>query len=454
MASIKTYNPSNGAFLQEYTLDTDPQIEQKLNDAQMFFEQQAQRDLETRKNWLYALAHAVEQSVDTLAKMATEEMGKPIQQARSEVSKCATVCRYYADYADSLLSTQKVSDFAEVRLEPLGPLLAIMPWNFPYWQVFRVWAPAILLGNPLLLKHAENVWGCAHLLQNLLAKADLPDALLQLLSIRVERVSSIINDQRIRGVTFTGSEHAGRQVASQAGLAIKPCVLELGGSDPFIVLSDAQLSNAVDAAVNARFQNNGQSCIATKRFIVEAPLYDTFVRRYASRIQTLVCDDPIFESTDVGPLARADLLDNLERQVQEIIGYGARCVVGGQRIAGRGHYYEPTVLADVRETMLPYREELFGPVACISVAQDADDAIRLANATPFGLGASLWTETERAKKLSTRLRAGTVSINQITASDPRVPFGGTKNSGIGRELSEHGLYSFANIKTVLVTSNS
>jgi len=450
MPSIKTYNPSNEAFLQEYTLDTDTQIEQKLEDAQVFFTSMREQSLHTRKRWLYDLATAVEQSVDKLAKMATEEMGKPIQQARSEVRKCATVCRYYADHAEELLSAKQIENFATVRLEPIGPLLAIMPWNFPYWQVFRVWAPAILLGNPVLLKHAENVWGCAHLLKNLTENAGLPPETLQLLNVQVEKIAKIIADTRVRGVTFTGSEQAGRKVAAQAAQAIKPCVLELGGSDPFVVLQDADLSKALDAAVNARFQNNGQSCIATKRFIIEAPLYDTFIRRYTSKVKALECDDPIFESTDVGPLARADLLDNLERQVRETIGYGARCLTGGNRKSGRGHYFEPTVLADVRESMVPYREEIFGPVACISVAADPEEAIRLTNATSFGLGASIWTTPERGLTLSKQIASGMVAINQIAASDPRAPFGGIKNSGVGRELSEHGLYSFANIKTVLL----
>lgn len=448
MRSIKTHNPSNEVFLQEYTLDTSEQIEQKLEQASVLFQEYALHSLETRQDYLRKLAYAVEQNVEKLAKIATEEMGKPIQQARAEVKKCATVCHYYADHAVQLMAPQVVDLRSEVHLEPLGPVLAIMPWNFPYWQVFRVLAPAILLGNPVLLKHAENVWGCAHAMHALVLDAGLPPATLQPLNIPVEEVAPILNDPRVQALTFTGSEHAGRTVAAQAAQALKPFVLELGGSDPFIVLQDADLSAAVDAAVVARFQNSGQSCVAAKRIIVEAPIYDAFVRRYANAVRQLTCDDPVFESTDIGPLARADLRDNLERQVRETIGYGARCVVGGTRGNGKGFYFEPTVLADVRETMVPYREEIFGPVASISVAQDLEDALRLANATPFGLGAALWTQRQNTDEIVTRIQAGMVSVNGVIASDPRLPFGGIKNSGIGRELSVHGLYAFANIKTV------
>lgn len=450
MSTIRTKNPSNESFLQEYPIQDPESVERTLTNAQQLFAAHSEHSLETRQFWLRALADATEKAVDRLANTATEEMGKPIREARSEVRKCATVCRYYADNAESLLRTQHISDFAEVRLEPLGPILAIMPWNFPYWQVYRVLAPAILLGNPILLKHAENVWGCATELVKLVEAAGLPNATLQNLFIPVERISSIIEDERVRGVTLTGSEAAGRAVAAQAGRAIKPVVLELGGSDPFIVLADADIDAALDAALKGRFRNNGQSCIAAKRIIVEAPLYDVFVRRYAEKVRALKCDDPVFDSTDIGPLARADLRDELERQVRETIGYGARCVVGGDKPSGRGFFFEPTVLADVTETMVPYREELFGPVACVSMAQDADDAIRLGNLTPFGLGASIWTTSERGRALASRIQAGNVSINGVTASDPRVPFGGIKNSGIGRELSFYGLQSFANIKAVFL----
>lgn len=450
MNSVRTRNPSNESFLREFPFQTPESIEQTLNTAQQFFAQHDTHSIEMRQQWLRALADATDRAVDRLAKIATEEMGKPIGQARNEVRKCATVCRYYADNAESLLKTQRVEDFAEVRLEPLGPILAIMPWNFPFWQVYRVLAPAILLGNPILLKHAENVWGSATEVAQLIEDADLPRGLMQNLFIPIERIPPIIEDERVRGVTLTGSEVAGRAVAAQAGRAIKPVILELGGSDPMIVLEDADIDAALEAAVRGRFQNTGQSCIAAKRIIIEAPIYDVFIRRFASKVSELTCDDPIFDSTDIGPLARADLRDELERQVRETIGYGARCVLGGDKRSGRGYFFEPTVLADVTETMVPFREELFGPVASLSVAQDADDAIRLANLSPFGLGASIWTTPERGRTLAPRIEAGHVAINQVNSSDPRVPFGGIKNSGVGRELSTYGLKAFANIKTVLL----
>lgn len=451
MATIQTKNPATEELLAKYTTDSPDQTDQKLDNAMAAFEQHHHVSLQERQQWLRGLADSVENSLEKMAKLATMEMGKPIKQARAELRKCARVCRYYADNAEELMAPRIVDNFAHVYMRPLGPLLAIMPWNFPFWQVFRVLTPALLLGNPVLLKHAENVWGCAHGIEQMVKDAGIPPALCQGLYVSVERLSPVIEDARLAAVTLTGSEQAGRAVAQQAGRAIKPVVLELGGSDPFIVLADADLSAALDAAINGRFQNNGESCIAAKRFIVEAPIYDTFVRRFAARIQTLSCDDPIFESTDVGPLAREDLLIKLEQQVNYTIGYGGRCVVGGHRLAtGKGYYFEPTLIADVTETMLPYREELFGPIACVSVAQNADDAIRLANATPFGLGASLWTQAERGHTLAGRIASGCVAVNQITASDPRVPFGGIKNSGIGRELGVDGLRSFANIQTVLL----
>lgn len=437
-------------MLKTYPLDTPETIEHKLEHAQRYAQTLAKTPRETRQEHLLRLADVVEQRVEKLAKIATEEMGKPIKQARAEVRKCASVCRYYADNADTLLAPQIVAGAGEVHLSPLGPILAIMPWNFPYWQAFRVLAPAMLLGNPVLLKHAENVWGCAHAIADLLEEAELPEATLQPLNIRVERIPPIIEDARIRGVSLTGSERAGRAVASQAGRALKPVVLELGGSDPFIVLEDADFEGAVDAAVNSRFQNNGETCVAAKRILVHASLYDRFTRHYANKVHALECDDPIFESTDVGPLARADLLDNLERQVRETIGYGARCLVGGERKSGRGHYFEPTVLADVSASMVPFREEIFGPVACISVVHDVEEALQLANATSYGLGGAIWTTEERGRALAPQIQSGIVAINGLTASDPRLPFGGIKNSGIGRELGVHGLYAFANIQTILV----
>lgn len=450
MRTLRTHNPADESFLKEYQISSDADIDTALADAHALYAQRSQHSTEERQAWLLQLSLHIEANIEKAAKLATEEMGKPIREARAELQKSASVCRYYAEHAAQLLAPTPIDDFAEVLLEPIGPILAIMPWNFPFWQLFRILAPAIALGNPVVLKHAENVSGCALLCQDIVREAKLPHAVLQTLIVPVHHVQRIIEDPRIAGVTLTGSERAGRIVAAQATQALKPVVLELGGSDPFIVLADADLPAALDAAVRGRFQNSGQSCIAAKRIIVEAPLYDRFVRQYAAKVEALVCDNPIYESTQVGPLARADLLETLERQVAETIGYGARCVTGGRRRPGRGFFFEPTVLAEVTETMPAFREEIFGPVASITVAKDHEDAIRLANATPFGLGASLWCESTRGRKLAHAIQAGTVAINCVTASDPRTPFGGTKHSGFGRELGSEGLRSFANIKTVLL----
>lgn len=449
MSDIRTQNPANEAALASYAWHAPSQVDDALTRAAALHERWLTDDRASRLHTLLRLADLLETRVDRLAKLASEEMGKPIREARAEVRKSASVCRFYATHADDMLADRPVAPNFRVRYEPLGPVLAIMPWNFPYWQVLRVLAPAMALGNPLLLKHAPNVTGCALAMQALLVEAGAPEGALQTLLIDVDRVDPIIRDPRVAGVTLTGSEHAGAAVARTAGEAIKPVVLELGGSDPFIILADADLQAAIDVGVRARMQNGGQSCIAAKRFIVEAPLYDRFVRLFSERVQQLVCDDPAFESTDVGPLARLDLRDRVEAQVAASIGYGARLVCGGKRKSGRGFYFEPTVLADVNETMPSFHEEIFGPVASVILAQDADDAIRLANATPFGLGASLWTQPERAQELAQRIRAGTVAINTMTASDPRVPFGGVRRSGVGRELSREGILSFANAKTII-----
>lgn len=448
MGVFRTQNPADETFIQEYPYTSDQELESILEAAERFYQERHRRSIKQRQQWLLQLADTIEESIEGSAQIATAEMGKPIREARAELAKSALTCRYYAAHAPEMLAPQNVDDFAKVEIDALGPLLAIMPWNFPFFQLFRVLAPAIALGNPVILKHAENVCGTALACQDMVRRAQLPDAVLQTIFVPVSRVQDIIRDPRVRGVTLTGSERAGRAVAAQAGEALKPVVLELGGSDPFIVLSDADLDAAVEGAISGRFANAGQSCVAAKRMIVEAPLYDRFVRRLQTRVEELVCDSPVFESTDVGPIARADLLENVERQVRETIGYGARCVTGGKRKPGKGFYFEPTVLAEVKETMPAFREEIFGPVASVIVAQDEDDAIRLANATPFGLGASLWCAPARAEAVAARVEAGMVSINSVTASDPRAPFGGIKNSGIGRELGHEGLRSFANIKTI------
>lgn len=454
MTVIRTQNPANEVFLREYTEFDAKQIEKALALSHAHAEEQRenQYSIATRQHWLRQLADSIERHTEQAAQRATEEMGKPVREARAELQKSAATCRYYADHIETMLAPQTVPGFAEVHVRPLGSILAIMPWNFPYWQLFRVFAPALALGNALLLKHAENVWGCAEIIEDVIRATDIPEGAFQNLYVQVPQIADIIADERVSGVTLTGSERAGSAVAAQAGKAIKPFVLELGGSDPFIVLADADLHAAVEAAVHGRFQNSGQSCIASKRIIVEAPLYDRFARLFTERVEALTCDDPVFESTQIGPMARADLRDELDAQVRETVGYGARVLCGGHSMSGRGFYYAPTVLADVQESMPAFREELFGPVASLIVAQDADDAIRLANATSFGLGASIWTDSERGRALAGRIEAGMVAINRTASSDPRVPFGGIKRSGVGRELGVEGIRSFANIQTVLLDS--
>lgn len=449
MSEFRTQNPANEAALAVYPWHTQTEVNAALDAASALHARWLIEPREERVGTLERIADALECDCDALATLASQEMGKPMREARAEVRKSAAVCRYYAKNGAELLADRQISATLRVCYEPLGPLLAIMPWNFPFWQVLRVFAPAFVLGNPVLLKHASNVTGCALAIERVIREAGAPVGALTTLVIDVDSVEALIRDVRIAGVTLTGSEAAGSAVARVAGEVIKPVVLELGGSDPFIVLADADIPSALEVGVRARMQNGGQSCIAAKRFIIEAPIYDRFVRLFAERVQQLVCDDPAFESTDVGPLARLDLRDRVEAQVAASIGYGARLVCGGRRKPGRGFYYEPTVLAGVTEAMPGFREEIFGPVASMVMAHDSADAIRLANATDFGLGSALWTAPDRGPALAAQIRAGTVAINTMTASDPQAPFGGIRRSGVGRELSREGLMSFANAKTII-----
>lgn len=446
---FRSMNPANESLIGRWSVHSAEDVEARIARAHDRFVQTLEEPRAHRLALLGRIADLLDQQREKLAQTATLEMGKPIREARAEIAKCALVCRHYQQHADEYLLQQTIKGAGYITYEPIGPILAIMPWNFPFWQVIRVLAPAIALGNPLLLKHAENVTGCALAIEQLMTQADAPAGTLQTLLIETARVDAVIADMRVAGVTLTGSEAAGSAVAASAGRAIKPVVLELGGSDPFVILRDANLDEAVKNAVHARMQNSGQSCIAGKRFIIEAPIYDVFVRRFAEQIQQLVCDDPSFDSTNVGPIARPDLLERVEEQVRESVGYGARLVCGGQRLHERGNYYAPTLLAEVEPHHRAFREEVFGPVAAVSIAQDIDHAIALANQTTYGLGASIWTQRDDAHALAQRLRAGTVGVNRVVHSDPALPFGGTKRSGFGRELGQPGILAFANIKTVL-----
>jgi succinate-semialdehyde dehydrogenase/glutarate-semialdehyde dehydrogenase len=384
----------------------------------------------------------------------TLEMGKPIAAARAEAAKCALACRYYAEHGERLLADEPVEAglaTAFLRYQPIGALLAVMPWNFPFWQVFRFAAPALMAGNVGLLKHASNVPQCALAIEEIVRRAGFPEDVFQTLLISSQQVPALIDDPRIQAVSLTGSEPAGADVAARAGRRIKKTVLELGGSDPFIVMPSADLKRAAKAAVEARVLNNGQSCIAAKRFIVDAAVYVEFERRFVAGMEALRVGDPMDEATDVGPLATPAILDAIEAQVRRSVEMGARLAAGGRRIARPGNFYAPTVLADVPAGSPACREELFGPVAALFRANGIEDAIRLANATEFGLGASVWTtDAAEQRRFIDEIESGMVFVNSMVASDPRLPFGGVKRSGYGRELGAPGIREFVNIKTVRI----
>jgi succinate-semialdehyde dehydrogenase/glutarate-semialdehyde dehydrogenase len=388
------------------------------------------------------------------AALLTAEMGKPIVEAEAEIEKCAWTANWFAENGERLLADEPIDSTGTesyVRFQPLGVILAVMPWNFPFWQAFRAALPALTAGNVMLLKHSSNVPQSAIAIEEVFREAGVPEGVFQTLLIGSAAVERVISDRRVAGVTLTGSDKAGELVAATAGKALKKAVLELGGSDPFIVLADADLETAATVACRARNQNNGQSCIAAKRFIVEESVADEFEQRFTRAVAALKVGNPMDRGNQVGPLARGDLVDDLERQVNESVRLGAKAVTGGKRIAGEGYYFEPTVLTNVKPGMPAYNEETFGPVAAVIRVKDADDALRVANDTEYGLGSNIWTsDVERAKKLAEQVEAGLVFINGMVASDARLPFGGVKRSGFGRELSEYGIKEFTNIQTVWV----
>ena len=403
-----------------------------------------------------AAAEILEKEKRRFGEMMTLEMGKPINAAIAEAEKCAGACRYYADNAEELLADRKIDvgdDDAWITHQPLGAVLAVMPWNFPFWQVFRFAAPALMAGNVGLLKHASNVPQCALAIEEIFGRAGFERGVFQTLLIGSEQVASLIADPRIAAVTLTGSEGAGRSVAGQAGRSLKKTVLELGGSDPFIVLPSADLDAAVSTAVSARMINNGQSCIAAKRFIVHEAIYEPFLSQFVAAVGKIRVGDPMDESNTLGPLATGAIRDELHRQVEKSVAMGARLLTGGKPRAGAGLYYEPTVLDRVPANSPAAQEELFGPVAAVFRATGIDDAIAIANSTHFGLGASAWTnDTDERAKLVSGIESGMVFINEMVASDARLPFGGVKSSGYGRELSDIGIREFVNVKTVRVAA--
>lgn len=451
---IASINPATGETLRTFEPLADSQIEDKLARAAATYRTWRSTAFGDRRRMLLAAADILEKEKAEWGRIMTAEMGKPIKAARDEAAKAAFGCRYYAENAESFLGDEPVAidgGTNYIRYQPIGPVLAVMPWNFPFWQVFRFAAPALMAGNVGLLKHASNVPQCALAIEDIFRRAGFPEGAFQTLLIGSDQVHRIIDNPRIRAVTLTGSEPAGRQVAAQAGRDIKKTVLELGGSDPFVVMTSANLAAAAETAVKARTINNGQSCIAAKRFIVADKIARDFERRFVERMLALKVGDPMDEATDVGPLATPQILEDLDQQVQKSVAAGARVLAGGKRLDRPGNFYTPTVLADIPEHSPAYREELFGPVAALFRVPDMQAAIRLANDTSFGLGASIWTtdQNETARFID-EIEAGMVFVNGMVASDPRLPFGGVKHSGYGRELSVQGIREFVNIKTVSI----
>jgi succinate-semialdehyde dehydrogenase / glutarate-semialdehyde dehydrogenase len=454
--AIATVNPTTGDVLKTFAPMTQAEVDHALQIAHQAFQTYRRTTFAQRSTWMQAAADCLERDKEALGKLLTLEMGKPLKAAISEVEKSAWVCRYYAENAASFLADVSITTDAShsfVCYQPLGTVLAVMPWNFPFWQVFRFAAPALMAGNVGLLKHASNVPQAALAITDIFQQAGFPHGVFQTLLIPGAQVAELMADDRIQAATLTGSELAGSSLAQAAGKHIKKTVLELGGSDPFIVMPSADLDRAVDAAVTARLLNNGQSCIAAKRFITVGAIAEEFEHRFAAKFQALTVGDPMLPETDVGPLATPQILQDLDHQVQTLLQQGARLVVGGKPFADRpGNFYPPTMLADIPLVgSLADSEELFGPVALLFRVDTLDAAIELANRIPFGLGASAWTQNEdEGDRCIRELEAGAVFINGLVKSDPRLPFGGIKRSGYGRELGIQGIHEFVNIKTVWV----
>ncbi|UNY98028.1 NAD-dependent succinate-semialdehyde dehydrogenase [Zhouia spongiae] len=448
---IRSVNPYNNMLLKEFEELSEKEIEARIELAENTFDRWKETSFEERASFLRKLATVLAAKKDAYGKIMALEVGKPIKQAVAEIEKCAWVCNYYAENAKTILKPETVITDAYksyVNYEPLGIVLAIMPWNYPFWQVFRFAAPAVMAGNVGLLKHASNVMMSAEHIEDSFRLAGFPEGVFQSLVIKSNKVDSIIKDKRVKAVTLTGSKPAGSAVASAAAKEIKKSVLELGGSNAFIVCNDANIDKAVETGINARYQNTGQSCIAAKRFLLHKDVAAVFLDKYLEKVKSLRSGDPLEEDTYIGTLAREDLAVELEKQVNDSVRQGAKVLIGGNR---SGAYYQPTVLTRVTEDMPVFKEETFGPVAAVVIFENLEEAIRISNNSDFGLGVSIFSEnTDHIEKYITRFNEGAVFVNELVKSDPRLPFGGIKISGFGRELGYYGIKEFTNIKTVVI----
>ncbi|MCP4706085.1 MAG: NAD-dependent succinate-semialdehyde dehydrogenase [candidate division Zixibacteria bacterium] len=451
---MKAINPATDELIKDYDEHSPEDVKKIITDMQDEYLNWKTTSFNFRSKLMYKTADVLRQNINKYAEIITIEMGKPINESRAEIEKCAWVCDYYAENAEKFLADEIIESDAGksfVAFEPIGPILAVMPWNFPFWQVFRFAAPALMAGNVGLLKHASNVPGSALAIEEVFAEAGFPKNAFRTLMISSKLVENVIKDDRVMAVTLTGSEWAGQAVASTAGHELKKTVLELGGSDAFIVLDDADLPSCVATSAKSRMLNAGQSCIAAKRFIVVESLVKQFEKQQAEIMRNMKVGDPLDDSTQVGSMARLDLLEELDDQVQKSIKLGARLLCGGKKTDGPGAFYLPTVLTDVKKGMPVYDEETFGPVSAIIPVKDNDEAIKVANDSRFGLGGSLWsTDLKKAEAAARKVESGAIFINGMTKSDPRLPFGGIKKSGYGRELSHYGIKEFVNIKTIWI----
>lgn len=455
--AIQSINPATGSVLRTFPALTEQAMRDKIDGCARAFEEHRRLPLEHRALCMRKLATLLDEERADLARIITLEMGKPIRSAEAEIDKCADACRFFAQNAARFLAPEvlrtetKQTGQAYVQYEPMGMLLAVMPWNFPFWQLFRFAVPALLAGNTVLLKHAPSVPQCAMQIESLFRRAGFARGVLTALLVEVNAVEAILNDGRVRGATLTGSEGAGRAVAAQSGWLLKKTVLELGGSDPFLVMPSANLEVAVEAAVKARMVNGGQSCVAAKRFIVHSDIFAEFQQRFVEGMERLRIGDPLKPETEVGPLSSARAIQTLEEQIRAAVAAGGRILSGGTRMVGNGYFFEPTVLINVPRSAPVYHQEIFGPVAVLFRANDVYEALAIANDTPFGLGASVWTSDPTEQQLLLNgIEAGMVYLNQAVASDPRLPFGGIKNSGYGRELGPSGIREFLNAKTIVI----